>query len=428
MAMQKAEQPRHRRLGPRPLPLHLNLAMASWMNSSIVLPLLSNVLNNWQSLNPNAAPSTNLAARENLAELARQISQADPTALAAALQTEGHRRFRQLLSGIESYRKHPYKRDLPLEPVIWSEGTTKLRHYRSSPFKSYTKRPHVLVVPSLVNRYYVLDLDSHISFLRWLDAKGFNVFVIDWDAPGNDERCFDLTNYICKRLEPALDVVKKQADGPVHLLGYCMGGNLALALALRRQADIATLVLLATPWNFHAENDKHAQMAKGIASKLEPVLNVLNELPVDILQAFFSALDPFQVLKKFQHFAALDQSSTKAQHFVALEDWLNDGVSLAAPVARECLKGWYGDNTPYTLAWKVAGQVVDPAYLQKPTLNIIPKADRIVPQSSARALMSRLQYADEISPEVGHIGMMVGQKSITQVWTPIADWLTQSRE
>jgi len=64
-------------------------------------------------------------------------------------------------------------------------------------------------------------------------------------------------------------------------------------------------------------------------------------------------------VRKFLAFARMDPTHPKAAAFVALEDWLNDGVPLAAPVARECLAGWYGANTPATGQWRVAGKVVE---------------------------------------------------------------------
>ncbi|WP_374384570.1 alpha/beta fold hydrolase [Dongia sp.] len=353
-----------------------------------------------------------------------QIQKADPAALMAALQAEGRRRFGQLLTGIEAYRRHPARRDLADMPVLWDQGTTKLRDYRtpkSGPVDP--RRPRLLVIPSLVNRYYVLDLEKDGSFLRWLGANGFDPFVVDWDGPGYVERSFSLTDYIAGRLEQALDAVKREPGGPIFILGYCMGGDLALALALRRQADIAGLVCLATPWDFHAENAAHAQMMGQVGRQLEPVLQILEELPVDMLQAFFSGLDPFQVLKKFQYFGTLDPASPSARRFVALEDWLNDGISLAAPVARECLSSWYGENTPGNLQWRIDGKVVDPAGLDRPVLNVIPSADRIVPPGSARGLSKRLRVVDEIVPNAGHIGMMVGRAAMPAVWQPLAAWI-----
>ena len=205
-----------------------------------------------------------------------------------------------------------------------------------------------------------------------------------------------------------------------------MGGNLALSLALRRQKDLAALVCLATPWDFHAENAAHARMLGEIGQQLEPVLQVLGELPVDMLQSFFSGLDPFQVLKKFQYLGGLAADSDSARRFVALEDWLNDGISLAAPVARECLGGWYGANTPHNLQWRVGGKIVDPAELDLPVLNVIPNADRIVPPGSARALTRRLKHVEEMTPIAGHVGMMVGRQAARDVWEPLAAWIRQT--
>jgi polyhydroxyalkanoate synthase len=154
------------------------------------------------------------------------------------------------------------------------------------------------------------------------------------------------------------------------------------------------------------------------------------ELPVDIIQGLFAGLDPQLVLRKFLAFARLDPDSPQAAAFVALEDWLNDGVALSAPVARECLGGWYGENTPARGTWRVAGQVVDPRMLDMPSLCVIPARDRIVPPASAQALAEMFPRArnETLVPRLGHIGMMVSAGAERQVWRPLADWLTAQAE
>jgi polyhydroxyalkanoate synthase len=336
-----------------------------------------------------------------------------------ALQAEGLRRFDQLLTGIERYRRHPRRRKVPEAPVLWQQGTTKLRDYRMA---RDAKAPRLLVIPSLVNRYYILDLEADASFLRWSAAQGMAPFVIDWDAPGEAERGFDFADYIL-RLERALEAVAKESGGPIFAIGYCMGGNLALALALRRQAQLAGLILLATPWDFHAENKEHSLMLAEIGRSLEPVLQLFGELPVDLLQVFFSGFDPFQVLRKFQGFGALDAASPNAQKFVALEDWLNDGTAVAASIARECLTGWYGENRTATNRWLVGGEPVNPAKFTKPALSLIPAGDRIVPPKSALALADALPKSDRLLPTAGHIGMMAGRGALPLVWEPLKEWV-----
>jgi polyhydroxyalkanoate synthase len=341
-------------------------------------------------------------------------------ALAGALQAEGLRRYDQLLSGVEKYRRHPQSRNLPPAPVLWSRGTTKLLDYRQD--RSETA-PRLLVIPSLVNRYYILDLEAEASFLRWCAAQGMAPFVMDWGSPGAEERGFDFTEYVAGRLEQALEAVKREPGGPIFVIGYCMGGNLALALSLRRQAEIAGLILLATPWDFHAEAKEHSLMLAEIGRNLEPVLQLFGELPVDILQCFFSGFDPFQVLRKFQNFGGADPESAGAKKFVALEDWLNDGMAVSAAVARECLIGWYGENKTGRGEWKIAGEPVLPQKFQQPALCLIPAGDRIVPPKSALALADALPKGERMLPSAGHIGMMAGGKARPLVWEPMKAWI-----
>jgi polyhydroxyalkanoate synthase len=236
-----------------------------------------------------------------------------------------------------------------------------------------------------------------------------------------------------------LDIVRQQEGGPIIVLGYCMGGLLALAatqlyrvrgdLAGNDPAkdDLAGLALLATPWDFHAEATAHARMVATLGRQLEPVLQILDELPVDLLQVFFALLDPFLVPRKFQNFAALDRQDpaghAAATRFVALEDWLNDGVPLVSRVARECLINWYGDNATMLGGWDVAGTIIDPGQISVPSLAMVPSNDRIVPPGSALALGHLLPNCRIETPAAGHIGMMVGARAKTAIWPRIAAWM-----
>jgi poly(3-hydroxyalkanoate) synthetase len=275
----------------------------------------------------------------------------------------------------------------------------------------------VLFVPSLVNRAHVLDLDEGASFLRFLGAQGVRPLLLDWGWPGPLERGFTLTDHIAGRLERAL----LAAPEGLVLAGYCMGGLLALAAALRQPGRVRALALLATPWDFHA--DPGAVRLANLLPGLEPTLDATGTLPVDGLQAMFALLDPFSVAEKFRAFGRLDPAGPRARRFVALEDWLNDGVPLAAPVARETIGGWYGANTPMRGQWAVAGLPVDPRGWAKPAFLAIPARDRIVPPASARALAGLMPGAVVHEASAGHIGMVAGQGAEAALWRPFVAWV-----
>jgi len=369
----------------------------------------------------DAWPISRAGGAERARILARLAEGAHaPEAFRAAILRRLLREDRALVAGIAAYRRHPWRRDLPDPPTIWSEGGSRLLDYAPG-----AAGPPVLFVPSLVNRAHVLDLTERASLLRFLAREGVRPLLLDWGWPGEAERGFTLTDYVAGRLERALAAL----PGPVVLVGYCMGGLLALAAALRRPArgdgGVAALGLLATPWDFHAtpEDASRAAAIAALLPGLEPVLDATGTLPVDVIQALFTGLDPFGVAQKFRAFARLDPASPRAALFVALEDWLNDGVPLAGPVARETLGGWYGANAPARLAWRIAGAVVDPAAVSQPAFVAAPHRDRIVPPASARALAARLPAATLHAAEAGHIGMVAGSGAETALWRPLLAWL-----
>jgi polyhydroxyalkanoate synthase len=404
MVTQTMPQMETPRLGPRPLSLHLSTAMAGMMSSLAALP---------SALNGSLPWRPELAAAA--AELTAELSRSEPGALFQAVAAECQSRLGTMLAGVQAYQGAARPdRSWCMAQAIWRQGTTTLLDYGGA------GRP-CLFVPSLVNRAHVLDLTRDRGLLGWLRQQGHRPFLVDWGAPGEAELEFSLSDYIA-RLRAVLEVVEDTAPGPPALVGYCMGGDLALALAQQRQEVLSGLALLATPWDFQAG----AQQWPGIdalAPGLDSMLEGFGALPVDVLQALFAALDPGLAQRKFCHFASLDPDGAEAAHFVALEDWVNDGVPLAAQVARDCLQGWYGGNTTARGAWLIDGQAVDPSLLKLPVLAAIPENDRIVPAASAQALADAIPQADIIRPAAGHIGMVVGRRGKSGLWQPLSNWL-----
>ncbi|MGH6719090.1 MAG: alpha/beta fold hydrolase, partial [Alphaproteobacteria bacterium] len=164
--------PHHRR-GPRPLPLHL---ATSWLVSTTSLAALPFARSGSLPWSPQLEPAGQA--------LAHELAAADPEALARAVGAEAERRLATLIDGVEAYQRHPYRRRARHRRTVWQAGTTRLLDYGPS------SGPPVLVVPSLINRAYVLDLAPGRSLLGALSARGIRPFLVEWDAPGAAERDF----------------------------------------------------------------------------------------------------------------------------------------------------------------------------------------------------------------------------------------------
>jgi poly[(R)-3-hydroxyalkanoate] polymerase subunit PhaC len=394
-----------KRRGPRPLLLHLTLAMLRSNVSRATSPLWNA---DWRSSSAGAI----------LQSIRDAVRGGNPDgSFPEAVLVETLEQDAALIEGIAAYRRHPSQRTLADPPSVWAEGESRLLDYGAG-----IGRP-VLFVPSLINRAYVLDLIEGHSMLRWLAAHGVRPLLLDWGWPGETERRFTLTDYVAGRLERAMAAAARLAGVPPVLAGYCMGGTLAAAAAQRRPDLIGGLALLAAPWDFHAPDPQRARQAADTLPLLEPALAFSQALSVDLLQTLFALLDPWSVADKYRAFARMPQDSERARLFVALEDWVNDGVPLAAEVARYCLRDWYGENAPARGAWRIAGLAVEPQAIATPAFVAIPDRDRIVPPESAMPLAKLIPGAVLHQPAAGHIGMAAGARAERVLWRPLLAWL-----
>lgn len=93
-------------------------------------------------------------------------------------------------------------------------------------------RTPLLMIPAWINKYYILDLTTKKSLVRWAVERGYTVFVVSWANP--DERLAEKTfeSYLTEGVLAALDAIEAATgEREVTALGYCIGGTL-LAVAL----------------------------------------------------------------------------------------------------------------------------------------------------------------------------------------------------
>lgn len=346
------------RQGPRPLPVHIGVVMSDYVR------------------NPGRYPDI-------AADLAGMVA------------------------GIRAYQDSPFKRPVMSSDIVWREGEVTLNRI---PARGAV-RARVVLVPSLINRSYILDLLPERSFARWLAGQGMEVFLLDWGAPVNDPGLKTLEG-INDRLRQAIRFLAGWQDAAdLYALGYCMGGTL-LALAGLRD-DVAGQVFLASPWDFHAGDRALADHIRMGAPAALQMIEAGGVLPAGWIQSIFAAVNADRAVRKFADFAAFDPAGDKARMFVVVEDWLNDGVDFPGPLARTCIMDWYVGNS------------LPPPVLSARSLVVASGSDRLVPLESSLALTEYLDAAVVLKPSIGHIGMMTGAKAQGLVWEPLRDWILQ---
>lgn len=331
-------------------------------------------------------------------------------------------RMLRMLAGIRKYHEHPYRRLPSVRSVVWSDGTMRVLH---TPVTGASKGA-VFLIPSLINGADILDLLPEHSFVDWMAARGFETFLLDWGDLAADEAAQSFDTLFACRILPAFESARiRSGRARLGVLGYCMGGTLAAALAYLKPRHVEFLTLLAAPWDFHAGDQSLATRVRLWAPGGRSMAESLGRLPVDWLQILFASVDPLMAAHKFIRFADLSDETLSARIFVAVEDWLNGGSDLPAGIARACFQDWYTDNVTARGDWRVCGQATDPGALSFPALVVASAADRLVPRESAMAFQDAMPagLCATLAPPCGHIGMMAGRACIAQVWEPVALWM-----
>ena len=123
----------------------------------------------------------------------------------------------------------------------------------------------VLIVPSCIMKYYILDLSPHNSMVKYLVAQGHTVFMISWRNPDASDRDLGMDDYLRLGVMDAMAAVKTQTgEARLHALGYCLGGTFLSIVAAamggqsrlpaRRQdpamPKLASVTLLAAQTDF----------------------------------------------------------------------------------------------------------------------------------------------------------------------------------
>jgi polyhydroxyalkanoate synthase len=310
-------------------------------------------------------------------------------------------RMARALEGLRRYQEAERTPPPAPPPAIAARSGAALRDYGGGGVPA-------LFVPSLINPPSILDLSEERSLLRWLAARGrVRPLLVDWGVDVEARRDLSVAGHVEAVLLPLLTALGE----PPALVGYCLGGTMALGAAAKAEAlGVATL---AAPWRFAAFPEEARRGLAALWAGAKATTERLGCLPMEVLQSAFWALDPARTVGKFEAFAGM--AGAKARAFVTLEDWANDGPPLPAAAARELFEDLFGSDATGRGRWLAA----DPAALPCPVLEVASTVDRIVPAASAAGAGERLDLA------LGHVGMVVSERAPELLWAPLEAWLSR---
>jgi polyhydroxyalkanoate synthase len=304
-------------------------------------------------------------------------------------------------------------------------GTHRLLRYRRETPAAWAEP--VLFCYALVNRPYILDLQSDKSVVRQYLDRGFEVYIIDWGVPSHADRFLNLEHYVCGFLHEAIQVVlREHGRGDLHLLGYCMGGTFSAMEAALHPDVVKSLTLLASPIAFAGEQALLNLWAGSAKFDVDAFVDAQGNCPAWFLQACFQNTKPIQnwVQKYLSMLENLGDSKFIA-NYVAMELWVNDNIPVAGETFREFVKGFYQNDGLVRGEIQVGDRRVDLHQLRCPLLLLTARNDHLVAPSSTEGIRPHVGSRDieSLSVDAGHVGLVVGGKAQRTVWPQATRWM-----
>lgn len=308
--------------------------------------------------------------------------------------------------------------------VVWTHRKTTLYRYRRD--TPGTGIP-VLLVFALINRPDIFDLRPGGSFVEYLLAEGFDVFLIDWGYPDEEDADMGLERYICDELHWGIrEVLRASGRDQLTLLGWCIGGTLCLMYSgLRRRSAVRNLVLLTTPVD--TAGSLYATWVGRDSFDVDYVADGYRAIPgqaIDLVNKLMKPVTNYWTTYRRLWEGVLAGEPRRAA-YQPMARWVADNPQFPAAAYRDWITWMYKENRLVNGTMRLRGDRVDLRRVDEPLLVVTAGADHIAPPSGTTPLLGLVSSDDVtcIDRPGGHIGLMAGSKARAEVWPDIAAWL-----
>jgi len=276
--------------------------------------------------------------------------------------------------------------------VVHRNGLIELIQYE--PATDRVRKEPVLVVPSWIMKFYILDLTPADSLVKYLVEQGHTVFMVSWRNPGRADRDLSLDDYLELGVLDALAAVQRLCPGArIHAAGYCLGGTLlaigAAWLGARQSHPLRTVSLLAGQVDFQEPGELGLFMDESQVAFLED------------LMAEPGYLDGRRMAGAFQLINSKDLVWSKLLHeylmgartpMTAMRAWNADATRLPARMHSQYLRRLYLENQLADGEYRVRGQSVNLRAIGVPLFVVGTERDHVSPWTSVFKVL-RLAHA-----------------------------------
>ena len=314
--------------------------------------------------------------------------------------------------------------DLAVTPkdLVWQQDKVKMYHYkRDTPAKSTIP---VLVSFAMLNRQDVLDLQQDRSLMKKLLDEGLDIYIMDWGYPTRADRYLTMEDYIDGYMNDAVDFLRKRHHvEKIHKMGICQAGTYSMIYASLYPEKLQSLTTYVAPYDFSNDENMLYKWTKNI--DVDTMVDTMGIIPGEMLDGAFAMLSPSMNISKYLGMMDSLEDRDKILNFLRMEHWKTDLPAITGEMYRKYIKDLFRDNLLIQGKMTLGGRKIDLRKMTVPFLNVYATDDKIIPNDSTRAIMSKVGSKDkeEYPFPGGHIGVFVGSRSQRELAPAVAKWV-----
>ncbi|MEP7300382.1 MAG: alpha/beta fold hydrolase [Caldimonas sp.] len=357
---------------------------------------------------------------------AQTIDKGADLALTERLRLEVERAFQRSLKGIELLGAPPPTVGQTPKTVLHRRGTLSLYHYHATADEIY--RVPILFVMAPTNKAYIVDLAPGQSLIEFLLGRGYDVYLMDWSAPTDEERNLKIEDYALDFIPDCIRRVQQDSgETDVTLVSYCAGGMLSVIYqSLNPGGPVKNLVCLTTPIDF-----KKMELFQSMSDRrhfdVDKLVDSVGIVPAGMVAAGFDALRPASRIAGQIRLWDNLWNDQFVKGFRMMERWGNETLPLPGGYFRQTTKELLWNNALFEGTLRIGGRLVDLAGIEVPLLHIVAQYDHIVPPACSRPLIERVGSRDkeEVTLPGGHVSIAAGPNAIKRMWPKLDSWLQE---
>jgi polyhydroxyalkanoate synthase len=254
----------------------------------------------------------------------------------------------------------------------------------------------ILIIPAWIMKYYILDLSSANSLVKYLVSKGHTVFIVSWKNPNASDRGLGMDDYLRLGVGATVDAVSSIVPGQkIHSVGYCIGGTLlsiaAATFAAAGDLRLASVTLLAAQQDFSEPGELSVFISPSQLDMLEAVMDRAGVLKSEQMGAAFALLRSRDLLWTPAVNTYLRGKREDPNDMMA---WNADGTRMPCRMHREYLRTLYLNNQLALGEFEAAGRTVDLAAITVPLFVVGTETDHVAPWQSVYKARGLTRSAD----------------------------------